>query len=224
MQRPNLSVLRLLNCQAGSLPLSHQGAPAFKSSDPKSQHVHWLADCFQFSLIQLISRMTKMIQSGECYTQFNVVLEIFFVSWSAYLLTLAISYLVIKAGLIDLLTGTGMHEGIYWPGTSLQTAHSSFLLCTSLKELLMSSPKCEPGDFGDEWQSRWWGEDKEGEWDQENEAHGWSEALASWRVFAADLDCIFEMPVWSPAESLELSVNNGWGIWVVLSVWCLGLS
>lgn len=46
-----------------------------------------------------------MIQSGECYTQFNAVLEIFFVSRSAYLLTLAISYLVIKAGLIDLLTG-----------------------------------------------------------------------------------------------------------------------
>ena len=77
MQRPNLSLLRLLNCQVGSLPLSHLGAPAFKSNDPKSQHVHWLADCFQFSLIQLISRMMKMIQSGECYTQFNVVLKIF---------------------------------------------------------------------------------------------------------------------------------------------------
>ena len=147
-----------------------------------------------------------------------------FVSWSAYVLTLAISYLVIKAGLIDLLTGTGMHEGVYWPGMSLQTAHSSSLLCTSLKGLLMPSPKCEPGDFGDEWQLRWWGEDKEGEWDQENEAHGWSEVLAPWRVFATDLDYIFETPVWSPAESLELSVNNGWGIWVVLSVWCLGLS
>lgn len=55
---------------------------------------------------------------------------------------------------------------------SLQTARSSFLLCTSLKGLLIPLPKCEPGDFGGEWQSRWWDEDKEGEWDQENEPVG----------------------------------------------------
>ena len=110
----------------------------------------------------------EMVRSGKCHTQSNVVLEIFFVSWSAYLLTPSNSCLVINAGAIDLLSGTGTHEGVYWPGMSLQTAHSSFLLCTSLKELVISSPKCEAGDFGEEWQSWWWGEGKEGKWDQEN--------------------------------------------------------
>lgn len=39
-----------------------------------------------------------------------------------------------------------------------------------------------------------------------------------------DLDYIFGRSVSSPAETLERSVNNRWGIWVVVGVWCFVLS
>lgn len=203
---------------------------SFHCGDPKCQDVCWLADCFQFWFVKWDDG-NDWVRRTLHAIQFSIRKKIFFflVSESTYLLTLTNSYLVITAE---------THLSTNWD----RPAWRSLLICCVLagSRLLLSSllivqwlilslkskigGESSTGDFGVGVGIVMVGcEGKEVKRDKE-----WSttDRVKHWLLnsICTGLGYIFGRSVSSPAKSLELSVNNRWGIWVVLGVWCLVLS